>query len=33
MLDLTETQNLLAELEALSEEEAQSLVAGHAAQS
>ncbi|HEY3580788.1 MAG TPA: amino acid adenylation domain-containing protein [Pyrinomonadaceae bacterium] len=28
MLDLTETENLLAELEALSEEEAQSLVAG-----
>jgi non-ribosomal peptide synthetase component F len=33
ILDLTETENVLAELEALSEEEAQSLVAGHGSQS
>lgn len=33
ILDLSETENVLAELEALSEEEAQSLVAGHGSQS
>jgi hypothetical protein len=33
VLNLSETENVLAELEALSEEEAQSLVAGHGSQS
>ena len=33
ILDLSETENLLAEVEALSEEEAQALVAGYGAQS
>jgi hypothetical protein len=33
ILDLSETENLLAEVEALSEEEAEALVAGYGAQS
>jgi acyl carrier protein len=33
ILDLSETENLLAEVEALSEEEAQALVTGYGAQS